>query len=236
VTENWVFEGTESPLTNHTSVDLEMVAQIYDNLAQEYTGIYTMFLTSNSKDLEKKLKNLAQLVALCYELKVSVEVYLRAQFEGLGWLLKRQKLSRPPMVQILSESGKVRLATYLERLEKSYVKPEDRRRALRARQGVDRKGLYVTSAIKFYERLQRVQKKVELTKEVAIRELEMGARTGYFSAYYVAFSPLVDSSESLYLQTMKAVIMKKLNEDQQTVLRKARGLLGIENEVVGKYV
>lgn len=236
MTENWVFDDTNGVVTNPTPADLEMVARVYDNLAQEYTGIYTMFLNSKSKDLEKKRKNLSQLVALCYELKVPVEVYLRAQFEGLGWLLKRQKIARPPMIQILSESGKVRLATYLERLEKSYIKPEDQRRALRARSGVDRFGLYVSSAMKFYERLQKVSTKVELTKEVAIRELEMGARAGYFSAYYVSFSPLVDTSGSLYLQTMKAVIMKKLNEDQRAMLSKARGSLGVEHEIVGQYV
>lgn len=237
--QNWLFEETDQMSVNSSLGDLEMTAKLYDILASEYSGDYHQFLSASEKSqksVDKKHKHLAQLVLRCYELKVPVEVYLRAQFEGLGYVMRRNHLSRPPMAMILSETGKERLVSYLERLEKSYVKPEDRRRALRARSGVDRLGLYVTSAMKFYERLQKVRTKVDLTKEVAIKELEMGARVGYFSAYYVAFNPLVDGSGSLYLQTMKAIIIKKLNEDQRALLSRARESLGVIHEEVGQYV
>lgn len=240
MTPNWLFD---EPKVADSAVladaELMMAAHVYDALAERYTGQRTHFIPPTLKDKKKlaeKQAQLRRLLARCQELGVGVEIYLAAQFEELGYVLKKMGLARPPMSQILSESAIERFNKYLDRIEKSYVTKRDRLRQHLRGSAVDRLALSRGSAKRFITRLERVRTHERLTKDVAIHELEMAARVGFVSGFYVAISPIVDSGDSSYLKALKASILRTLNKDQQSELMKARVALGSEHAEIREYV
>lgn len=233
---NWLFEERETPQEAQAlPEELLIVSKIYDNLSEHYTKKRTFFVPPKLKDkkkLQEKQTQLLRLLARCQELGAPVELYLRAQFEELAYVLNRVGIARPPMSMILSSAGVTRYNKYLDRIEQSFIDKEDKLRQSISPLGVDRVKACIDSAMTFAKRLSLVQKHTVLDSDVAAKELEMAVRIGIISPYYVMVSPVVDVSNSMFLQTIKAAVGRRLNKEQIRVMQMTHETLAVNENLV----
>lgn len=202
-----------------------------------YKGAMINSPTARAKAEEK----IRRLILLVVALETEIEIFLKAQFEILVPYFSAQKI---PVTfdMMLTDKAIDRFLRYKERIKAQYKLESDRERAFYS---LPKKDLTISILNSGYAFLSVLTKKQERLgrlpepKEV-LEVLEVMARSGMVTRFYVATSPLLRQVEgwSIFLTKYISETWETLTKEESYELQRVRDELSkaVESSEVGKYV
>lgn len=240
-------EALKDMLT-HDERTLWLVNGMYIDIATKYYGrsVYLMHKKMKPDTLEKYKKQIKSLIAICVDLALPFETYMKAQFELLERWRKTYGRKYVPFNMMTSETARRRMDGYdVTRVGGYHIKdfraehflPDEPEIARSVKEGMRR----------FYDKLRIVfGYQGSLNKAQALKELEIIARSGLVSNIYVwsvmMYVPIIRdipiSDDFEYLEKLTKDLNAKLTTSQKEEIKEARlrVIAELDNERIKKYV
>ena len=164
----------------------KQVAILFREMHKQYLGRPIFFQHF------KNIKLIKLLLEISLELNVTFDIFLKSQFVILAPYLKRiNKQAYIKFNSLVTEKAIDRYFSYKKRITAQNTLHEDRKAELNATKEEKISMKYVESLEKFLNRLKFLtNQEIKITKELAIKELEMLTRTRILNPIYIYLHPL----------------------------------------------
>ncbi len=210
----------------------KQVAILFREMHKQYLGRSIFFQHF------KNIKLIKLLLEISLELNVTFDIFLKSQFVILAPYLKRiNKQAYIKFDSLVTEKAIDRYFSYQKRITAQNTLHEDRKAELNATKEEKISMKYVESLEKFLNRLKFLtNQEIKITKELAIKELEMLTRTRILNPIYIYLHPL--QKETIFLTSIHNEVKTRLNKYQKCAVEKIRKIIEelIIEDNIKKYV
>jgi len=204
---------------------LQSIGIMYCEHVQKYLGKKTRFPVHEAhKDYEKQLEQIRRFVKICLKQGVPFHVYMKAQFEILvPWAKKTGKNPWVSFSMLTSDKSIKRFEDWKKKKENQYFYRKEKTKAVYNLEVPKYRSMLIKSVNALIHRLEFYLKDgVEITEEIAIKELELLTRQGKLYDIYVWSHPLVPGSGSKDLLEAKQHAEEALTKDEKEIILKIR--------------